>query len=220
MKNKNWAKALMMVMALLAVVMTTLSDLFGRPREAAWNSDAARMEELTYRVFVWFVAEGVTVDTDVVVAQEVKPDVDPVDNFPSLGCVTAAQTFIEYFDGAVVDCHTPAGFEQKRPRRIQDSGWLVSLELANEFVRQQMYGLQDAPVDGVAQEPFSTNHENKQRGWLKVSVLRSDNTVMDNQDLWCEAYLEELPQGGKEIQRPRFRFRKLYSSLNTHLTVS
>lgn len=177
------------------------------------------MEELRYRIFPWFVAEGTNVD-GVTVGPEAKPDVNPSSNFPSLGCVTDGEPWMEYQDLGTVTVQKPKGFFETLPREIRQGGWLISLEKSNEFVTKLMLGIPALPVNGVAQVPFAKGHDNRQRGWLKISVLRDDNTVMYNQDLWCEVELEEVPRSGTQIQRPRLRARALGSPLDTTIIVS
>lgn len=183
-------------------------------------SNIARMALPYQNAHFWFAREGAEID-GATVSKLIKPDVDPTDNWASIGCTTESQAFVNVKDRGDRECLTENNrYELTEDKSVQTGGWLISAVHTNEIVRQLSYGLAAQPVNGVEQVPFQPGADVKVWGWLKVKILSEADVELDGQDLWGYFTLEEIPKSQPNSQQVRLKFTTQHSVYNTHLTIA
>lgn len=176
----------------------------------------AGKRELRESIYCWFVRAGATVDGDTV-SSTYKPDVDPTDNWPELGCVLKASIEVQTVDDPERYCPIAAGgYSLTRTSRI--TGGVIILELAesNNLVRELRWGVPAEIDDEVSQRPMAEGHDPAVFGWLKGHVLNPAGAVQDKFDWWVRMTLESGPDIQPDLQFPRVRCEKQQSDGNVY----
>lgn len=172
-----------------------------------------KLEKLTIGGFLYFVESGKTID-GIEVSDAAYPDVDPIENWNSLGCIQEVN-FEPETETDTDYCPSPAGGYEKQDdeRVVKDLIKFVTREHSEPFWRL-LLGLSAEIADSVAQTPFN-NGRRYIEGWLKVQG-RGDNGV-DRivMNVWGRLSIDANPKWSKDPTKPALKFQKQYSSIAT-----
>ena len=174
---------------------------------------AYKLEKLVIGGFLYFVESGTLVD-GVTVDENAFPDVDPIDNWNSLGFITEVNPETEK-ETDTDYCPSPAGgYEKVDDERVVADYWkFITREHSEPFWRM-LLGLRNEIQNGVAQTPL----DEKRRyidGWLKVQARADDGVDRLVMNIYGRLSLDANPKWSKDPTKPALSFQKLYSAVAT-----
>lgn len=174
---------------------------------------AYNLEKLVIGGFLFFVESGKTIDA-ITVDKDTYPDVDPITNWNSLGCISEVN-FEPETETDTDYCPDPAGGYTKEDdeRVVRDLIKFVTREHSEPFWRL-LLGLNNEIVNGTAQTPLA-NNQRYIEGWLKVQGRADDGSDRIVMNIWGRLSLDANPKWSKDPTKPALKFQKLYSSIAT-----
>lgn len=160
-----------------------------------------------------FVEAGKTID-GVVVGSDAYPDVDPVENWSSLGCIsetnfnTETETDTDY-------CPSPSGgYDKDDDETVVGDILNFATREHSEPVWRMLLGLKDEIANGVSQTPMAETRRFVE-GWIKVQGRGSDGSDRVVMNLYGRLYLDGSPKWSKDPTKPALKFVKRYSAIST-----
>lgn len=172
-----------------------------------------KLEKTTIGGFLYFVESGKTIDATVVSAAAY-PDVDPITNWDSLGCIQEVNFEAEKETDTDYCPSASGGYDKVDDERVvRDLLKFVTRE-QSEPVWRMMLGLNAQIVNGTAQTPFA-NGKRYIEGWLKVQGRADDGTDRIVMNIWGRLSLDANPKWSKDPTKPALTFQKLYSAIAT-----
>ena len=172
-----------------------------------------KLEKLRIGNFGYFVEEGTVID-GVTVSKNAFPDVDPADNWPSLGCIQ--ETDFETEKESDTDyCPSPSGGYDKMEDEhvVRDLIKFKTRELGEPFWRMSL-GLKNKIANGTAQIPFAS----KNRwiyGWFKSQGRGDDGVDRVVMNVWGRLMIDENPKWSKDPTKPAYVLEVQYSPIAT-----
>lgn len=176
-------------------------------------SYAALLKEAYIGGYFFFVEEGTVVDGQTV-SELIKPDVDPVDNWPQFGDIISFQPSTETVDDPWLKLMQSGRLvKQNRAPVISDSIQFQSRQ-QNELVLRLAYGLTSKIALGVAQSP-NMSFDRVLRGWCRWQQRQlgegTDRLILD---WWGEIRLaEQSAYEGAQANMPSLIVTKLGEAL-------
>jgi hypothetical protein len=172
-----------------------------------------KLEKLIIGNFAYFVEGGTTVDaTEVSITAY--PDVDPITNWESLGCIT--ETEFETEKETDTDyCPSPTGGYSKieEEQTVRDLIKMKCRDTSEPFWRM-LLGLNSKIVDETAQTPF-INKRRYVEGWLKVQGRGLDGADRVVMNVWGRLKIDETPKWSKDPTKPGYVFEVIFSEIAT-----
>lgn len=164
-------------------------------------------EELLLGAFVWFIPDGVTVDSETV-ARDNLPDDTPATNWTdkALGCIERVK-----INKAVKEsprsCPRETGGYDEEPRRIV-TGWSIEMTTTeyNELIHRLSLGAGAAITDGTAFTPFQIGGDDKIAGWLRIEAKDENGVTKINIIDWVELRITDIPEWSNEYGKPVLQF--------------
>ena len=154
---------------------------------------------------LFFVEEGKVID-GVTVSKTAVPDVDPEDNWASLGCADRLQPYRKTEQDNSFKCFNGTRYEETTTEIVTEDGWDFTLEAHSEPLYRMMLGLVDEIQDGVPVRAYQNNIR-EVRGYLKFQArnvnANADVIVMN---IWGKLTMVELPEYSDKSVYPRLRF--------------
>jgi hypothetical protein len=158
--------------------------------------------------FAFFVEEGETVDAQTI-SSTIKPDVDPVSNWPSLGDVQNFGFGKEEIDDPYFKVN-PGGGMTKHQRKWVVADFLdFQTRQMNELVYRLTMGFTDKIESGEAQSPHVPGTDRVIRGWLRMQARALAGTDRFLLDWWCELRIATDPKFEAKTTMPALRAYKL-----------
>lgn len=174
---------------------------------------AALTERQLIGCFAFFIEGGTTVDT-VAVSATAKPDIDPISNWPQLGCIESSK-FEPKKSNEVFMCPSETGgYQEEDVNKIIADFLNLRTNYMNEFVKRLEFGLASKIVLDAAQAPHAATVR-EIYGWLKIQGRKEDGNDDFVMDWWCKMTLTDALDRNDKTLRPTLRFQKMASSLNT-----
>lgn len=183
-------------------------------------SNVARSAERLIGLFVHFVENGATVDTQTI-SSTVFPDASPLSNWPSFGPILPGAAWgVDEEDDSYLAPALSGGFRKvDRKNVIQD---FLNFQCRNmsAIVDRLQHGLSAAIVEGTAQTPFA-NSDRYVRGWLLIQGRQVGGNGSGTDDFrmmfWCDLRLAEQPKYDNKVLSPSLKAIVIPNALNSDL---
>lgn len=168
-----------------------------------------KLEKLIIGNFAFFVEGGSEID-GVSVSKSAFPDVEPAENWHSMGCVSET-TFETEKESDEDYCPSPMGGYQKiKTESVVRDTIKFKVRQTSELFWRLSLGLKEKIVNSTPQAPFSATHRYIE-GWLKIQGRGDDGKDRVVMNVWGRLYMDENPKWSKDPTKPSYAFDVLYS---------
>ncbi len=172
-----------------------------------------KLEKIIIGAFGFLAEDGATIDENTV-SIDAYPDVDPVENWESIGCITEV-TFETEKETDTDYCPDPNGGYAKvdTERVVRDIIKFKTKQAGEPFWRMQ-FGLKDKIVNATAQTPFASK-DRSIKFWFKCQGRAEDGADRVVMNVFGELSIDETPKWSKDPTKPGYKFEVINSSIAT-----
>ena len=163
------------------------------------------VQKMLMGAHLFWVEEGTVVD-GLTVSSLVIPDVDPEENWQSMGCANDLTPFAETENDEPEICFDGNRYNVDTDVLVTSDAWIATLNSHNEFFFRMLTGIDNPIQDGIPMRVYETS-DRSVYGFLKYQTRnvhsKGDVWVMN---LWVKVTINQLPTYGRTTVKPQLRF--------------